>query len=287
MKPAFRLLDPGEVSGPRSQALYHGVARTMAEAAPDTVILCHPASTCFCVGHHQDPEAELDLAFCRAAGYPVLRREIGGGAVLLDRDQLFYQVIVHASRAPLRVEAIYERFLAAPVATLRGLGLDARLEGTNEIEVGGRRIAGTGGGRIADAMVLTGNLLVDFPCDLMTRAWRARSPGFRELAGRALLESITTLRQELGRVPDTRDLDERLVRGFSDTLARPLAHGALSAGEEAAVAAAELILVSPPPGESALRPDRALKIARGVFVREAVDGAYLERDRPGEGELRV
>jgi hypothetical protein len=77
------------------------------------------------------------------------------------------------------------------------------------------------------------------------------------------------------------------VRGFSDTLDRPLEHGALSAGEEAAAAAAEVLLVAPPLEESALRPDRALKIARGVFVREAVDGAYVERDRPREKELRA
>jgi len=282
MKPAFRLLDPGEVSGPRSQALYHGVARTMAEAAPDTVILCHPASTCFCVGHHQDPEAELDLAFCRAAGYPVLRREIGGGAVLLDRDQLFYQVIVHASRAPLRVDAIYARFLAAPMATLRELGLEARLEGTNEIEVRGRRIAGTGGGRIGDAMVLTGNLLFDFPYDLMTRAWRAPSPAFRTLAGQALRDSLTTLRRELGFIPDRKQVAERLARAFGDTVGRPLERGALTAREEAAVAEAEAELLAPAVEAPAVRPPRALKIARGVYVHEVEGGARLERPR-GQG----
>ena len=160
---ALRLLDLGEVSALRSQALYHGLAQAMTEASPDTLVLCRPIETYFCVGYHQDPEAELDLEFCHDNGYPVLQRKIGGGAVVLDRDQLFYQVILHASRAPLRVDTIYDTFLAAPVATLRALGLPATLEGTNEIEVRGRRIAGTGGGRIADAMAMTGKPSVRFP----------------------------------------------------------------------------------------------------------------------------
>jgi len=121
-----RLLDFGEVSPLRSQALYHGLARVMTESSPDTIVLCQSSETCFCVGYHQDPQAELDIEFCRTHGYPVLHRQIGGGTVVLDRDQILYQIILHASRAPLRIDSIYEKFLAAPVATLCALGGLAR-----------------------------------------------------------------------------------------------------------------------------------------------------------------
>lgn len=282
MSAAYRLLDLGAAPVVRTQAFYHGLARAMTPETPDTILLCRPSDTCFCVGHHQDPDAELDTAFCRAQGYPVLRREIGGGAVLLGPGQVFYQVIVHASRAPLRVDAIYATFLAAPVKTLRELGLDARLEGSNEIEVGGRRIAGTGGGRIVDAMVLTGNLLVDFPYELMERAWRVRTPAFSALAGRALRESVTTLRRELGQAPDVAALSDHLARAFNLTLDRPVEGGALSGEEAARIAETEDALLSPVPEERALRGDRSLKIARDVFVRETADGPRLERGRRPE-----
>ncbi len=265
---AVRLLDLGEVSALRSQALYHGLAQAMTASSPDTIVLCRPSETYFCVGYHQEPHAELDLAFCRAHGYRVIHRKIGGGTVVLDRDQLFYQVILHASRAPQRVDSIYETFLAAPVATLRALGLPATLEGTNEIEVRGRRIAGTGGGRIADAMVLTGNLLLDFPYELMTRAWRTPTDAFRDLAGAALQRSVTTLRRELDAIPSLDAVKDLLIRTFGETLARPLVAGSLTSAEISAIHEAEAELLEHPEEGSLVRGERVLKIARGVYVRQ-------------------
>ncbi len=272
MRPAVRLLDLGAVSTLRSQAVYHGLARAMTGETPDTLVVCRPTETCFCVGFHQHAEAELDVPFCRASRHAILHRRIGGGTVLLDRDQLFYQVILHASRAPLSVRRIYETFLAAPLAALRALGLPASLEGTNEIEVRGRRIAGTGGGRIGEAMVLTGNLLFDFPYDLMTRAWQTPSEAFRRLAGEALRSSVTTLKQELGTVPSVDDVKELLVRKYRETLDRPLVAGSPTFRETLAIREAEEELLEPSAEGPLVRGGRVLKIAREVYVRQADDG---------------
>jgi lipoate---protein ligase len=181
-------------------------------------------------------------------------------------------LILHASRAPLSVRTVYEKFLAAPVAALRALSLPASLEGTNEIEVRGRRIAGTGGGRIEEAMVVTGNLLFDFPYDLMTRAWKAPSEAFRRLAGEALRSSVTTLRQELDTVPSMDDVKELLVGAFRETLARPVVPGSLTPLERAAVREAGAELRVPPAEGPVVRAARVLKIARGVYVRQEADG---------------
>ncbi|GIR32358.1 MAG: hypothetical protein CM15mP45_16540 [Deltaproteobacteria bacterium] len=45
---------------------------------------------------------------------------------------------------------------------LNQLGLDGRLRAMNEVEANSMRIAGIGGGRVGDAMVVVGNLLLDF-----------------------------------------------------------------------------------------------------------------------------
>ncbi len=197
MNRPVRLLDLGEVSPLRSQALYHGLAESMDESAPDSIVLCRPAAPYFCVGYHQAPGAELDLAWCRENGYPVIQRRIGGGTVFLDSNQLFYQRVFHRSRAPFDVAAIYRRFLVPAVETLRALGLGATLEGVNEIEVAGRRIAGTGGGQIGEAMVVTGNILFDFDYDVMSRAWKVPSEAFRRRASDGLRRHVTTLKREL------------------------------------------------------------------------------------------
>ena len=272
MSGPVRLLDLGEVSPLRSQALYHGLAQSMEEESPDTIVLCRPSAPYFCVGYHQSPRAELDLDWCRLNGYPVFQRRIGGGTVFLDPHQLFYQCIFHRSRAPFDVASIYRRFLTPPVRVLQALGLAAALEGVNEIEVGGRRIAGTGGGQIQDAVVVTGNILFDFDYDAMARAWRVPSEEFRRLASDSLHRYVTTLKGEVSRPPSIEGVKERLVQQYAETLGRPLVPGPLTRGEEEAVAQAEAELADPAwTPEGVGRGERGLKIARGVYIREMGD----------------
>ncbi len=265
----IRLLDLGEVSPLRSQALYHGLAESMDESGPDTIVLCRPAAPYFCVGYHQAPRAELNLAWCRKNGYPVLQRRIGGGTVFLDSDQLFYQCIFHRSRAPFDVVSVYRRFLAPPVRVLQALGLSATLEGVNEIEVGGRRIAGTGGGQIGEAVVVVGNLLFDFPADVMARAWRVPSGEFRRLAEDGLRRHLATLRGELSGQPPEAEIRRRLVEAYEATLGRPVIPGGLTPTEEAAVRREERRLTRLDETDGSCGPHRAgLKVTHRVWVHE-------------------
>jgi lipoate-protein ligase A len=275
-----RLLDLGAVAPLRSQALYHGLAERMTEEAPDTLVLCRPARPYFSVGYHQAPERELDLDWCRGRGYPVIRRRIGGGTVFLDSSQLFYQCIVHRRRAPFAVEAIYRRYLMPAVRTLRGLGLQASLEGVNEIEVGGRRVAGTGGGQIAEAVVVVGNLLFDFPAAIMGRAWRAPSRAYRRLAADGLARHLATLGDLLPACPSEAEIRRRLVAEYADALGRPLEPGRLDPDERDAIRREErrLARLDPAgPARPGARP--GLKVTRRVWVHEWVWGAGRARVR--------
>jgi len=278
---SVRLLNLGAVSPLRSQALYHALAESMDEVSPDTIILCRPAAPYFCVGYHQAPRAELDLAWCRRNGYPVFQRRIGGGTVFLDSDQLFYQCIFHRSRAPFDVASIYRRFLAPPVRVLQSLGLPATLEGVNEIEVSGRRIAGTGGGQIGEAVVVVGNLLFDFPAEVMARAWRVPSGEFRRLAEDGLRRHLATLRGELSGHPPEAEIRRRLVEAYEAALGRPVIPGRMTHSEEAAVRREERRLAQlDEAGCGARRRGPGLKVTHRVWVHEWTG-------RTGAGRARV
>jgi lipoate-protein ligase A len=265
------------VSPLRSQALYHALAETMDEDAPDTLAVCRPAAPYFSVGYHQSPREELDLPWCRAQGYPVIRRRIGGGTVFLDGSQLFYQCIFHRRRAPLAVEAIYRRFLSPAVDALRALGFPATLRGANEIEVAGRRAAGTGGGQIGEAVVVVGNLLLDFPVAIMGRAWRTPSPAFRRLAEEGLRLHLATL--GVAALPPDGEIRALLVRCYAGALGRPLLPGRLSDAEEAAVGREEARLAASAEGAPGVRArGHGLKVTGRVWVHEwtwPVDGVEV------------
>ena len=99
----------------------------------------------------------MDVAYCRGHGLPVLRRELGGGAVYLDRNQLFVQWVMSPERLPLRLDKRFELFARPLVETLREIGIQAALRPVNDIQVGGRKISGTGAARIGCAEVLDGS----------------------------------------------------------------------------------------------------------------------------------
>ncbi|MBI3168005.1 MAG: lipoate--protein ligase family protein [Chloroflexi bacterium] len=239
----IRLLNLKLIPPLQTQAVYHMLAERMTVDEPDTIILCRPNAPYLCLGYHQVFDSVFDADKCQRRGLPVLRRRLGGGATYLDANQLFYQCIFHHSLMPAMLKDIYQIALSAPVTTLKRLGLNAELRDVNEIEVDGKRIAGTGGGRIDEACVVVGNLLFDFDFEAMTSVWRTPSLSFRSLAEKALRERLVTLNQ-LGIAASRETIEGMLIEEFSRSFGRELQPDSLTAEELEFTKAMEQELVS-------------------------------------------
>jgi lipoate-protein ligase A len=270
MMEAIRLLNYPVVPYLRSQAIYHAVADAMSVDAPDTIILIAPDRPHFSVGFHQDPRKELDLDFCRSHDYPILRRRVGGGTTYLDSNQLYYQFVFYHRRAPAMVDALYQFALAAPVEALRELGRDAELRAPTEIVANGKRIAGTGAGRIGEASVVVGNFLFDFDYAAMSAAWQVPSESFRRLAKEGLEQYVTTLRRELPRPVEMEEVKSILIGRIADSLKRAIEPGTLTSREQELEREAEEELTSQDRLFEIVGEERgALKIADDVFMYHA------------------
>ena len=264
-----RLVELGPTPPGLSQAVYHALAERMDAAQPDTVVLTSPAAPYLCLGWHQAYDAVLHRAEAARRGLPVLRRRVGGGATYLDGDQLFYQFVFHAARLPANFRRVYAHLLAAPIAALRGAGLDAALHDVNEVEVEGVRVAGIGGGVIGEAAVVVGNYLLDFDYATMTAVWQAPWPAFRQVAGAALRTHVAGLRR--WRPADTlADWRARLVAALPAALGRPVVPGPLTADEQAHAERIAARLSHPDwlalHSEQGPAPRRALKISARAHV---------------------
>ena len=275
MTSALRVLDLGTVSVPRSQAVYHGVASVMGDDDLPVLTLASPEKPYVCIGLHQDLEAEVDQAYCRSAGLPVLRRHVGGGAVYLDRDQLFFHFIYPRAEAPGRVADIYQRFAAPVVATYQSLGIAARLRPINDIHVEGRKIGGMGAAQIGDATVLVGSFMFDFDVATMARCLKVPSEKFRDKLHSTLTDYITTIRRELGRTLPREEVIATFRREIAARLdVQPQSDG-LRPREEAAVVDWERQLLDPEwleqPGRR--RFAEGVKITGGVSLGEGVHKA--------------
>lgn len=266
----IRLLNLGLIPPLQTQSIYHALAERMTRDAQDVIILCRPSAPYLCLGYHQVFENTFDADECQRRGLPVLRRRLGGGATYLDEDQLFYQCIFHHTRMPAVLKDIYATALAAPVNTLKKLGLHAELRETNEIEVDGKRIAGTGGGRIGEACVVVGNLLFDFDFEAMTFVWRTPSSSFRWLAEKALRQQLVTLDQ-LAITASLEEITGVLIDDFSNAFNRPVQMDTLTTEEieSADEAAQELIsneFLSLHKERENPVPMRSLKISARAFI---------------------
>lgn len=207
----MKLYNLGKVPWLESQLLYH----TLARQGEDALCLVSPSTPYVCIGFHQDLEEEVDLAYCRERDLPVFRREVGGGAVYLDGNQFFYQLILgrNHSAVPGNKEAFYRKFLEPVIQTYRRVGVPAEFKPVNDVIAGGRKIAGTGVGEIGDSIVFVGNLILDFDYQTMARVLKVPDEKFRDHVYRTLTDNLTTLRRELG-PEDASRLSEEQMNGL-------------------------------------------------------------------------
>lgn len=228
---AIRLLDLGTVPPIRSQSIFHAVGYAMGPDSPDTIMLVSPNAPYVSIGRHQDAEREVDLEYCAEIGVPVIRREVGGGAVYLDGDQLFTQWIFAAEHLPATVETRFQVYIETLVRTYRALGIAAEYRPINDVHVAGRKIGGTGAARMDRAEVVVGSLMFDFDIAAMARVLKVPSEKFRDKVYQSLAEYMTTMRRELGEPPPREVVVDAYVASCAAVLERPVELGELRADE--------------------------------------------------------
>jgi lipoate-protein ligase A len=244
MRGPFRLLDLGAVGGLRSQSVYHALCASVGQGAPNTVVVLRPRDAYACLGYHSDLRLEVDLEYCRGRGLPVYRRQTGGGTVYVDGDQLFFQLVVAERDAPRGVARAYAEGLRPLVETYRALGLDARLTDVNDVTVGGRKISGTAMASVDGAVVVTGNVILDFDVRTMARLLRLPDEATRREVEEAMRTHLTSLRREMGEGVSRRRVKAVLLRQVARAFGGELARGSLTAAERARVRQVERRLLS-------------------------------------------
>ncbi|WP_414040732.1 lipoate--protein ligase [Acidithiobacillus sp. M4-SHS-6] len=196
--PPIRVLDFGRQAALRSQAVYHGVAEAMSADGSPVLCLVTPQHPYVCIGAHQAVEQEVDEAYCAAQGLPVIRRHVGGGAVYLDENQLFFHFVYPEQPGMLPVSRLYTKFIEPVLRTYRRFGVEATMRPINDIHVHGRKIGGTGAATIGEAMVMVGSFLFDFDAEHMSHCLQVSSEKFRDKLYNNLRDYITSFRRELG-----------------------------------------------------------------------------------------
>lgn len=227
----IRYLDLRLVPPVRSQTVYHAVAYAMDADAPDTIIFVNPSDPYVCIGYHQELEKEVDVEYCCAHGLPIYRREVGGGAVYLDRDQVFVQWVFHRGTLPVDLGERFALYVKPIVETYQALGIPATYRPLNDIHVQGKKIGGTGAAQIGIAEVVVGSFMFDFNFDLMARVLKVSSKKMRDKIYQSLNEYMTTMTRQLGRAPEREAVLQIYREKVETILGREMIYGELTTRE--------------------------------------------------------
>lgn len=232
MRPAWRVIDTGVRSAAENFALNRSLleSRRLGEC-PSTLrfLQFRPSAL---LGYHQSAEQELDLDYCAEQGIAVQRRITGGGAIYMDEGQFGWELYLsRADAGSADMSVITRRICEAAARGLSTLGLAAQFRPRNDIEVGGRKISGTGGAFDGDALLYQGTVLVDFDVARMVRCLRIPSQKIADKAIADARERVVSLRELLGQAPPPEAVKARIQDAFSEAFAVDFLAGELLPAE--------------------------------------------------------
>ncbi len=140
-----------------------------------TVLIWHESHSAAALGISQKAERELNLQAIEHDKVRIVRRQSGGGAVILNPDVLCFEVIapLAADTDTLTIRESFTRYTEPLVAVLQNQGLAADVSGISDITVScngsARKIAGCAQLRKKSALVVHASILVTLEPELLEK----------------------------------------------------------------------------------------------------------------------
>ncbi len=230
----WRLLDTGLLGATENIAYNQALLDAVREGEAGNTLRFLQFRPSALIGYHQSPHQELNLAYCEEHGIEIQRRITGGGAIYFDETQLGWELYTSKqAMGGADMTALAERICNAAAEGIRTLGVEAYFRPRNDIEVGGRKISGTGGIMDGDAILYQGTLLLDFNVERMFRVLRIPAEKISDKNLQAARERVVTIRELLGELPPLEDVKAAIADAFARAFDMNLAPAPLNAWEEA------------------------------------------------------
>ena len=170
------------------------------------------------IGANQNAYAEVNLSYAEEKGIKVARRLTGGGAVYHDLGNINFSVITDEKGEGIDFAA----FLDPIVKALRDLGVDAELNGRNDITVNGLKISGNAQGHKHGKILHHGTLLYKTDKETMSAVLNVSSEKLKS-------KGIASVRSRVGEIKDMVNLSiDGLISylaTYFDTIDEPLSEG--------------------------------------------------------------
>ncbi len=174
----------------------------------EDVFLLYRNGPSIIVGRNQNTLAEINLPWVREHEIPVVRRLTGGGTVFHDMGNLNFSFIMARSA---NEESGFAKYTAPVLAALQELGVDARLEGRNDLMIQGLKFSGNARAVHPNKIQQHGCILFESKIADLSDALKANPLKFRDKAVKSIAKRVTNVCEHLPR-PVTLEEFIRLIQ---------------------------------------------------------------------------
>lgn len=212
------------------EAILNSVSRG---GAPTTLRFYHWSRPAVALGYFQAVKKEVNLEACERDGVEIFRRLTGGGTVYKDpAGELNYSLIIPESHPgiPQDILASYGAIQQGIIKGLSRLGLNAELNGVNDIIVDDKKISGNAQTRKNGIVFQHGTILLDFDVEKMATYLKMSREKISDKNLKNIRDRVGTLREYLPEA-SLGDIENAIIQGFEKTFDIKTVPGELTAQE--------------------------------------------------------
>lgn len=163
------------------------------------------------VGAFQNTHEEICEEFVKANKIDVVRRTSGGGAVYHDLGNLCFSFIMEHGDF---TNTDYSAFLKPVVEALRGMGIQAGINGRNDLVLGDAKISGSAVRIYKNRVLFHGTLLFSSDLEILSRALRVKQDKLVSKGIKSVRSRVTTIAEHLSYDMDVLEFRDRLLQAL-------------------------------------------------------------------------
>ncbi|MFX3616858.1 MAG: lipoate--protein ligase [Sporolactobacillus sp.] len=175
----------------------------------ETYLMFYRMTPTIIVGRNQNTLEEVNMDYIRAHDVAVTRRLSGGGAVFNDPGNLSFSFIAKDDGDSFNN---YRKFTEPVIRALHHLGVEAKLEGRNDLVVGGKKISGNAQFVTKGRIFSHGTLLFDVDLDHVAEALNPDAEKYESKGIKSVRSRVTNIREHLQTDMDIDQFKQTLLR---------------------------------------------------------------------------